>query len=427
MLEYAFKEGLPVDKQSQRLEQYLDQYEQSWPLSGTVLIAQRGEIKVHKAYGYANLEHQVPNTLDTKFRIWSLTKSFTGMAILMLKEQKRLRLEDPILKYLPQQHALEGITILHLLGHTSGIANYTSIPAYNQKLNKLNLTPMEMLQLFVSQPPAFMPGTSFAYNNSGYYLLGMIIEQITGMTFEDYITTYILQPLGMVNTGVYNNQQIISNLASPYHSSWGEYTQGEYIDMSSILSAGAMYSTAADLFLWDQALYSDQLVSHDTLEMAFHSSNLKYRFGWFLDERLERKRMYHGGAYRGFRSELHRYPEDQTSVIMLTNYDCVPVTKLTESLAGLIFGEPVRVPISPQAFPLDDSIYADYMGTYEGFGCKASVERSGQDYYFVWNDVEVTPFYPISETRFHHTKHDSQYEFKRNAQGELSFLGMQKS
>lgn len=141
-----------MDTQFQRLEHYLDKYEQSWPLSGTVLIAQRGEIKLHKAYGYANLEHQVPNTLDTKFRIWSLTKSFTGMAILMLKEQKRLRLEDPILKYLPQQHELEGITILHLLGHTSGIANYTSIPEYNQKFNKLKLTPREMLQLFVSQP-----------------------------------------------------------------------------------------------------------------------------------------------------------------------------------------------------------------------------------------------------------------------------------
>ena len=198
----------------------------------------------------------------------------------------------------------------------------------------------------------------------------MIIEKITGMTFEDYITSSILQPLGMVNTGVYNNQKVVSNIASPYQSSWGAYTQCEYIDMSSIFAAGSMYSTVADLYLWDQALYNDQLVSHDTLETAFHSSNLKYRFGWFLDERFNRKRMYHGGAYRGFRSELHRYPEDQSTVIMLTNYEPVPVTKLTDALAGLQFGEQVEVPIAPKPFPLDDSTYARYMGIYEGYGCK---------------------------------------------------------
>lgn len=411
---------------SQRLEQYLNEYEQSWPLSGTVLVAQQGEILLKKAYGFANLEHQVPNTIDTKFRIWSLTKSFTAMAILMLKEQKRLRLEDSINKYFPEQYPLEGISITHLLNHTSGLTNYTSVPEYNQRLNKLKVSQQEMLDLFVSQPPGFIPGTSFAYNNSGYYLLGMIIEKITGMSFEDYITSFILQPLGMVNTGVYNNHKVISTIASPYQSTWSDYTQCEYIDMSSIFSAGAMYSTISDLYLWDQALYTDQLVSHDTLELAFHSSNLKYRFGWFLDESFNRKRMYHGGAYRGFRSELHRYPEDKTSIILLTNYEPVPVTKLTNSLAGLLFGEDIEVPIHPQTFSLKDSIYATYMGTYEGYGCKASVEHQGEDYYYVWNDETVTPFYPVSETKFHHTWQDWECDFKVNNQGEVSFLGMNK-
>lgn len=411
---------------SQRLEHYLDEYEQSWPLSGTVLVARNGEVLLSKAYGFANLEHQVPNTLDTKFRIWSLTKSFTAMAILMLKEQKRLKLEDPIIKYLPEQQLLEGISISHLLNHTSGLSNYTSLPEYNQRLNKLKLTQQEMLNLFVRQASAFKPGTSFAYNNSGYYLLGMIIEKITDMTFEDYITSFILQPLGMLNTGVYNNQKVITKIASPYQSSWEAYTQCEYIDMSSIFAAGSMYSTIDDLYLWDQSFYTDRLISHDTLETAFHSSNLKYRFGWFLDEHFNRKRMYHGGAYRGFRSELHRYPEDQTSIIMLTNYEPVPVTKLTDALAGLQFGESIEVPAHPQAFPLEDSVYATYMGTYEGYGCKASVERSGEDYYFVWNDDTVTPFYPVSETKFHHTWQDWECHFKVDDQGEVSFLGMPK-
>lgn len=418
-----------MDLHVHRLVQYLDQYEQNWPLSGTVLVAYHDEILLKKAYGYANLEHQVPNTLDTKFRIWSLTKSFTAMAILMLKEQKRLRLDDPISKYLTEQKKqkrLEGITIAHLLGHTSGLANYTSMSEYNQTLNKLKLTKQEMVQLIVSEPPDFMPGTSFAYCNSGYYLLGMIIENISGMTYEAYITSNILHPLGMVNTGIYNNHTMIPGIASPYHSSWGEYIQGEYIDMSSIFAAGAMYSTIGDLYLWDQALYTDQLVSYATLDMAFHLSPLKYRFGWFQDERYSRKRMSHGGAYRGFRSELHRYPEEKASIIMLTNYDCVPVTKLTNTLAGLLFGEEAKIPSLPQPISLDDSVYANYMGTYEGYGCKVSVERNDLGYYFVWNDEEYVPFYPVSETKFHHTKQDSAYEFITNDQGEVSFLGMKK-
>jgi CubicO group peptidase (beta-lactamase class C family) len=231
--------------------------------------------------------------------------------------------------------------ILGALHHTSGLANYSGLTEYNQR---------------------------FAYNNSGYFLLGMIVERITGLTFEHFLNENILVPLGMENTGIDNNKTVVAKMSSSYHSTWEDFIQCEYMDMSSSFSAGAMYSTVDDLYKWDQALYSETLVSKATLDLIFNPNPYNYGFRWFIDKRYNRRRVHHGGAYRGFRSELHRYPDEHTTVIMLTNYDFVPVLKLAESLTGVLFGEHVPVPTRPQPYPLDELIYADYMGTYEGYG-----------------------------------------------------------
>ncbi|MGG1661036.1 serine hydrolase [Brevibacillus sp. NRS-1366] len=409
-----------------RLEEYLAEYERSWPLSGTVLVAQHGEVLFRKAYGHANIEHRLSNSIDTKFRIWSITKSFTAMAVMMLYEQKLLHFEDRLNRFLPEWNHLQDITLAHLLSHTSGLTNYTYLPEYNKRLNKLRLSQQDVLNLFVNNPLAFTPGTSFAYNNSGYFLLGVVIEKITGSTFENYITDHILIPLGMKNTGIDNNQKVIHNMSSAYNSSWEDFIPCEYIDMSSIFSAGSMYSTVDDLFIWDQALYSEKLVSKPTMDMALQTTCCNYGFGWFLDNHHNRRRIYHGGAYRGFRSEMHRYPDDQATVIMSTNYDFVPIRKLTESLTALLFGGHVPMQRRPNEVPLEKRVYETYMGTYEGFGCTATVDRKGEQLYFLWNEEAVIPFYPTSETTFHHTWYDWDCTFTRNDKGEISFLGMKK-
>jgi CubicO group peptidase (beta-lactamase class C family) len=427
MVEYSLKGGvLTMTVLMQNLDEYLSDYESNWPLSGTVLVAQHGEIIFRKAFGYASIEHLVPNTLETKFRIWSLTKSFTAMAIMMLYEKKLLDFDDCISLYLPEATSLQDISIAHLLTHTSGLANYTSLPEYHKTLSKLKLSQQDVLQLFINKPLIFKPGTKFEYNNSGYFLLGMLIEKITGVTFETYITDHVLVPLGMTNTGIDTNKKVIHNMSSSYHSTWEDFIQCEHIDMSSAFSAGAMYSTVDDLYKWDQALYSEKLVSKATKKLAFTSNNFEYGFGWFLDEHCNRRRIHHGGAYRGCRSQMHRYPDEEITVIMLTNYDFVPVLKLTESLTSLLFGEEIHVPIRPAPFYFDEGIYAKYIGTYEGYGCKAVVSQNGHQLYFNWNDEEAIPFYPISETKFHHTWYDWECEFKREENGDISFLGMKK-
>lgn len=408
-------------------EDYLDEYEKNWVLSGTILVAQDGEILLKKAYGYADLEHRVPNTIDTKFRIWSLSKSFTAMAIMILYEQKLLKLDEDINKFIPE-FADKEISIMNLLNHTSGLVNYTSLPGYHFRLNKLELSHQDIINLLKDKPLQFKPGSSFFYTNSAYYLLGMIIEKISGLTYEEFLTHNILEPLGMENTGIFHHRKVIQNMSSGYHSNWEDFIKCEYLNMSGNFAAGSMYSTIDDLFAWDQALYTETLISKAALDLVFKPS-FNYGFGWFIDERFNRKRIHHSGAYRGHRSDMQRYPDDKVTTIMLTNYDFVPILKLTDRLTGLVFGEKAAVPTKPRMYPLKANIYEKYMGTYEGDGddCKAVVDRKGEQLFFVFNEEAYIPFYPVSETKFHHTWYEWSCEFTFDDRGDVSFLGMKKT
>ncbi|WP_282940885.1 serine hydrolase domain-containing protein [Paenibacillus sp. RC67] len=409
------------------LEDYLVEYERKWTLSGTVLIAHEGNIIFQKAYGYANIEHQVLNTIETKFRIWSLSKSFTALAIMMLYERNLLKLEDDIGAYLPE-FANKGIAIIHLLNHTAGLVNYTSLPGYHFRLNKLELTHQDVIKQLMDKPLQFKPGASFSYTNSAYYLLGMIIEITTGLSFEEFLIRNILQPLGMDNTGIFHQRKVIPHMSSGYHSSWEQFIQCEYLNMSGMFGAGAMYSTVEDLFKWDQALYTEKLVSQAALDQVFKPT-FNYGFGWFIDERYNRKRIHHSGAYRGHRSDMQRYPNEKVTIIMLTNYDFVPILKLTDRLASLVFGEKATVPNKPNRYPLRDDLYARYIGNYEGKGydCKAVVDRNEDQLFFIFNDEAYLPFYPVSETKFHHTWYEWDCEFTIDDNGDTSFLGMKKT
>ncbi|RIX53570.1 class A beta-lactamase-related serine hydrolase [Paenibacillus nanensis] len=409
-----------------KLANYLHTYRERYPLSGTVLIAQNGSILYEEAFGNASEEHQVPNTMDTKFGIWSVTKSFTAMAIMMLAEQGLLRLDDPAGDYLPSLKSRDSMSIRQLLQHRSGLPNFTSMPEYNADWNKWPAAKETVLERLADKPNDFLPGTAFAYNNTGYYLLGVIVEAVTGSGFEDFLRLRILQPLDMRSSGINNGRCVIPGLASAYSASNQTLAPAEYIDMSTVISAGGMYSTARDLLKWDQALYSDTLVGRSVIEDVFSREEEGYGLGWFLNRKHDRRRIYHGGAYRGYRSELHRYPDERMTVILLSNYDFVPVTRLVDHLSGIVFGEDAAPPVPPSPYPIAEAELAPLLGRYEGYGCQAIVDRDEEDIYFVWNNRERNPIYPISETSFQHKYYDLSYSFKKNHDGLWTFLGMKK-
>ncbi|MEK3881368.1 serine hydrolase domain-containing protein [Paenibacillus sp. PL2-23] len=409
-----------------RIGGFLLDYRQQYPLSGNILVALGGQILYEESFGFASAEHEVPIDKDTRFGIWSITKSFTAMSVMLLAQEGKLRLDDLAADYIQGFQRKEPVTIRHLLQHRSGLPNFTSLPAYNANWNKWPLSRERSLALLQEQPSSFPPGESFAYNNTGYYLLGLIVEHVSGLSFEDFLHSRLLEPLSLRDSGIITGRRIIPRLASAYQSNGVELAPSEYIDMSAVHAAGGMYATARDLLLWDGALYTEKPLSQSVLDPILRDEEAGYGLGWFLDRKHNRRRIYHGGAYRGYRSELHRYPDDELTVIVLSNFDFVPVTWLAEQLAGIVFGEEARVPEAPPSFALSKEVFEELSGLYEGFGCQAIVERDDNGYYMEWNRRERNPMYPLSETSFRHAWHDRTYTFKPDQEGRMTFLGLKK-
>lgn len=268
------------------IEQYMKYAVKFEHFSGVVLVAQNGSPVFEKAYGMANYELDVPNTLDTKFRIGSVSKTFTAAAIMLLQQQRKLNIDNPIRTYLKNcpSHWNE-ITIRHLLNHTSGIVSYTGLTQATGNFLSIPHAQEEIIDLFKDQPLESKPGEKFNYNNSAYYLLGVIIEQVSGQTYEQFLKESFFVPLKMKNTGLDHNETILKGRASGYRQANDSLLLNTFdISMDNLFSIGGLYSTAPDLLLWDQAFYSGQLFSQSTLnEMFIVSENSHYGLGWVID------------------------------------------------------------------------------------------------------------------------------------------------
>ena len=238
---------------------------------GSVLLAKGGKVIFAKGYGLANIELDVPNTPQTKFRLGSITKQFTATAVLQLQERGKLKVTDPISTYIPNAPApWNGITLHHLLTHTSGIPSYTDEPSYQARMHERASTPLEFLHRFRDLPLSFPPGEKFHYDNSGYFLLGVILEQVSGMKYENYLRQNIFAPLQMTNTGYDWPATILKDRASGYTKDGdGQIRNADFLDMGQPYAAGSLYSTVLDLYKWDRALYTTKVLSAKSIEAAF--------------------------------------------------------------------------------------------------------------------------------------------------------------
>jgi CubicO group peptidase (beta-lactamase class C family) len=327
----------------------IDQYMKNLPgWSGTILVAQKGEVLISQGYGLADRENDVPNTSQTKFAIGSMTKAFTAMAIMILQERGQLTVQDPICKYISDcPTAWKPITLHHLLTHTSGIQSYTesNLPVQNTITTCQEFTLEEAMAILTALPQDFAPGTQFHYSNSGYYLLGAVIEKVSGESYETFIQQNILQPLGMSETGYDRLTMIVKNRASGYSIDQnGDIVNTPFWDVSQRYSAGGLYSTVGDLYKWDQALYADRLVSKETLATIFTSMVTVpdiggYGYGWFISQQSGHRVIWHGGDLPGFISQITRYPDDQVTIIVLTNVHSEDPYQITNTLADMVLVE----------------------------------------------------------------------------------------
>lgn len=296
--------------------------------NGTALVADESGVVFRKGYGYANFEWQIPNTPDVRFRLGSITKQFTSMVVMQLVSEGKIRLDGKLTDYLPDYRKDTGdrVTITHLLNHTSGIPSYTSLPGFFANESRNPYAPAEFIKKFASGDLQFEPGSKYAYNNSGYYLLGAIIEKVTGKPYADVLQERIFTPLGMKATGYDLARPIIPKRASGYQLAGGTYVNAPYLDMTIPFAAGSLYSTVDDLYLWERALYTDRLLPADLKKQLYTPSPVRdYGFGWAVgkktldDGKSEVFTIGHDGGINGFNTVLLRVPEKKELVVLLDN------------------------------------------------------------------------------------------------------------
>ena len=291
IIQLAFVALANAQSKTDKINELMNLYTEYGQFNGSVLVSENGKVIYKDGLGLANMEWNIPNEPNTKHRLGSITKQFTSMLIMQLVEQGKLDLNGIITTYMPTYPKKNGdkITIHHLLTHSSGIPNYTSIPNFFQDKSRDTYTPDEFLSFFADLPLDFKPGKEYAYSNSGYFLLGVIIEKTTGKSYEENLQEKIFAPLEMANSGFDHYNSIIKNRSSGYERNGNtSYENAHYLDMSVPFSAGSIYSTVEDLFLWDQALYTDKILSVKYRELMFtpHMPAFRgsYGYGWMITE-----------------------------------------------------------------------------------------------------------------------------------------------
>ena len=307
---------------------------------GVFLIAKNGKPVYQKAFGKANLELDVDLSTENVFQIGSMTKQFTAIAILMLEEQGKLSVKDPVSKYIADYPSGEQITIHHLLTHTSGIKDFTKMKSLSE-ISKKDMTPEMMVGFFKNEPVDFAPGEKFEYNNSGYVLLGYLIELASGESYEEFIKKHIFEKAGMSASRYASDRTLIPQKAYGYHKKERGYVNKTIISYSIPFSSGALMSTANDLLKWQNALNQNLLIRAETLKKAFSSYRLNngemfsYGYGWHIKDINGTPTREHGGSIFGFKSMGVYVPSEDLYVIGLSNCDCHSPTQVTKSIAAL--------------------------------------------------------------------------------------------
>jgi len=354
-----------------KLDKLISAYAEFGKFNGSVLIAEKGKVIYKKGFGLADMEWNVPNQPGTKFRLGSITKQFTSMLIMQLVEQGKLKLDVPISTYLPDYPKKSGeiITIHHLLTHSSGIPNITSFRGFSKDISRNSYSPLQLVNLFADSTLQFKPGERNSYSNSGYMLLGYIIEKVTGKSYEQVLQENIFTPLNMKNSGYDHSAPLLKNRARGYEKNGRLYVNANFIDMSVPYAAGALYSTVEDLYLWNQALYSNKLLRKENMELLFTkhiaAGGGYYGYGWniydmHLGNTAERMAAIgHGGGIDGFNTLLTRIPSDKSFIVLLNNTGGAPLDEMTNAIAAILYDKSYDLPKRSVAYLLGDRIEKD--------------------------------------------------------------------
>ncbi len=410
--------------QSKELEKYMQAQVNVKGFSGAVLVMQHDKVLLKKGYGLADREWNVANTIDTKFRIGSVTKQFTATGILQLVELGKLSLGDKLSKFYPDFPKGDSVTIHMLLNHTSGIADYTNFPEF-MNVMRLNWSEDTMISFFKNKPYTHSPGTKFKYSNSGYFLLGCIIEKVSGQSYQSYIQNHIFSVLDMNNSGVDRLDAIIPMHARGYSKEKNTIKNADMIAMEWAFSAGALYSTLDDMYKWDRALYGNSILSAGSIQKMLAPGKGNYGYGMVIDSLENHYRTWHNGNIPGYYANISRFPNDDVCVVVLANTEItlsntLPITDvIADGLSGIVFDLPVETPYVHTEIKIDESILGRYVGKYNAFLTLEVIKKDGKLYRHRDKspDIELKP---ESATKFFYADDsDRQLEFEVDKDGKV--------
>jgi len=396
---------------------------------GAAIIVQRdGRTIVRKGYGMADLELGVPVAPDMVFRLGSITKQFTAVSILLLAQDGKLGLQDEITKFLPD-YPTQGkrITVEHLLTHTSGIQSYTDMPEWLPLWRK-DFTVKELVDFFKDKPMQFEPGQSWAYDNSGYILLGAIIEKVSGKTYEEFVNERIFKPLGMTGSSYDHTERVIPRRVAGYQEDKGSFVNAPFLSMTQPYAAGSLLSTVDDLARWSEAVFAGKLVGREWLDKAFtpyklgNGESTGYGYGWFIADFAGHRSIEHGGGINGFTTHEMTFPEDRIFIAILTNSavgNRAPEPRAVK-IAWLVLGlpEPERKVVTLAAADLEKlpGVYAD------GRKRELYISREGGKLFAQQQGGGKDELRAVSATEFFLKDNPARFAFVEDAGGRVTGL-----
>ena len=409
-----------------KLNTYMDKQAEINKFGGTVLVMKNDSVILRKAYGEANMEWKVKNNPETKFVLASITKYFTALCITQLIERKQLSKDSKLSEFFPDYPKGDKVTIHMLLTHTAGLP----LDFEELYLDATNISRNSALVIIQKKPYLFEPGTNLKYSNIGYFLLSQIIEKVSGLTYEAYLQQNIFEKAGMINSGVSNNESIVSQKASIYYRNGSSYALNPYINYNLNIGHDGIYSTIDDLYKLDRALYGTVILSEESkkiMHTKYNTAFLKdgfydsYGYGIFIDPYFNHSHhlLTHSGGFFGTITTFDRYPQDNVCIIVLSNNESESHW-ISYGLAGILFDKDVEIPYNHIPVKIENKKLEKFVGKYE----KIEILLSEGKIYL--NNLE-TELLPESKNKFFSKdNNDRTFKFLANKKNKITAIELRK-
>lgn len=432
ILAYSFTSNILAQSLEDKIDAYMQPLVASNDFYGAVLIASNGQIVLRKGYGLADIEHNVPNTPENVFHIASVNKPLTAIGVMLLHQRGLIDIDSQLIHYLPDYPLADKIKVKHLLSQTSGIPSYNSFPDYSlyaQRSNSLK----ELVDWFKVKELLFKPGEKYEYSNCNFVLLAYLIEKVTSMSYEQYMSANVLKPAGMTNTAMYEYDEIVLHRAKGYEPANNEFDLKPigYYNNSIKVGSGAYYSTLDDLYNLDQALYGNNLLNESTKERMFTSiDENEYGLGWGIWKRFDKAKHDHDGTSAGSVAYFSRYPDDRVTIIFLGNINSGVFQRMKYDLAAIYFNKEYSIPVTKNYITLRAKELKQYEGRYQfENGNFFDLKLIEDDLRFLWRGRGELGYLlsPLAQDKFFMRARGDQINFESGDKGDIKVYYVERS